>query len=69
MNLPAIIIPILTAPPWSAHPKTEMQAPIKTVFLRPNLSGNQAIESAPGIAPPVKEETIPPVCEEVGVPI
>ena len=32
---------------------------MKTVFLRPNLSGNHATERAPGIAPPVKEDTIP----------
>ena len=47
----------------------EMQEPMKTVLFRPNLSGSQATESAPGMAPPVKAETTPPVWEEVGVPM
>jgi hypothetical protein len=61
MNRPAIIIGIFLAPPWSAQPKIEMQEPMKTVLFRPNLSGSHATESAPGMAPPVKAETIPPV--------
>jgi len=69
MNLPAIIIGIFAAPACNAQPIVEMTAPIKTAILRPYLSGSQATERAPRIAPPVNDETIPPVSEAVGVPI
>jgi hypothetical protein len=58
--IPAIALP---------HPRTEMQAPMKTVILRPRRSGSQAMDRAPRMAPPVKEDTIPPVCDAVGVPM
>lgn len=69
MNLPAIIIGMFTAAAWRTQPKTEMTAPMKTVFLRPKRSGSHATESAPGMAPPVKDETIPPVSDALGIPM
>lgn len=69
MNLPAIIIGILTAPACKAQPRVEIMAPMKTVILRPYLSGSHATESAPGMAPPVKADTMPPVSEAVGIPM
>jgi hypothetical protein len=69
MARPTIIMPILMALAWRAHPSTEMQAPMKTVNFRPRRSGSQAIDIAPSMAPPVKEDTIPPVWEAVDVPM
>jgi hypothetical protein len=38
----------------------EMIDPMKTVFFLPNLSANTETDSEPMIAPPVKEDTMPP---------
>lgn len=68
MKRPAISIAMVTAPACSAHPKDEMTPPMKTVFLRPKLSASHDTASAPMIAPPVKDETMPPVSEAFGLP-
>lgn len=68
MKRPAINIAMVTAPACSAHPKAEMTPPMKTVFLRPKLSASHDTANAPMIAPPVKDETMPPVSEAFGLP-
>lgn len=68
MKRPAISILIVVAPACNAQPKLEMQPPMKTVFLRPKMSASHDTAKAPIIAPPVKEETIPPVSAASGVP-
>lgn len=68
MKRPAISIAIVAAPAWSAQPKAEMTPPMKTVFLRPKLSASHDTASAPMIAPPVKDDTMPPVSEAFGLP-
>lgn len=68
MKRPAISIAMVVAPACSAQPKDEMTPPIKTDFLRPKLSASHDTDNAPMIAPPVKDETIPPVSAAFGLP-
>lgn len=68
MKRPAINMAIVAEPACKAQPRAEMQPPKKTAFFRPNISASHDIASAPTIAPPVKEDTIPPFWEEFGVP-
>lgn len=59
---------MVAAPACSAQPKDEITPPMKTDFLRPKLSASHDTDSAPMIAPPVKDETMPPVSEALGLP-
>lgn len=59
---------MVVEPACKAQPKTEIQPPTKTVFFRPSISAIHDIASAPMMAPPVKEDTMPPFWEGFGVP-
>jgi hypothetical protein len=65
---PAISMAMVADPACKAHPKAEIQPPMKTVFLRPSISASHDTANAPMMAPPVKEDTIPPFWEGFGVP-
>jgi hypothetical protein len=64
---PAIIMGILAAPPCRAQPRHEMMVPTKTAFFLPSLSARYEMEGEPRMVPPVKEETMSPVSDVVGL--
>lgn len=64
---PTMSITILTAPACNAHPKQEIQAPVKTDHLRPSRSPVKMLMIVPRMAPPWKAETIPPVTVSLGL--
>jgi hypothetical protein len=66
MTRPAMSIAMELAPACSAQPKMEMIEPMKTVFFLPSMSATMETESEPMMAPPVKEDTIPPAWSSEG---
>ena len=66
MRRPVMSMGIVAAPACRAHPKVEIHPPRKTVFLRPRRSASHDIDKAPITAPPLNEDTMPPVVDGPG---
>lgn len=67
MNRPMMSMVMLIAPPCSAQPTMEMQAPTKTDIFRPSRSPVKMLMMVPRMAPPWKADTTPPVTVSFGL--
>lgn len=67
MNRPIMSMGMLTAPACKEPPMTDTTEPMNTVQRRPKACAKNMLKMVPRIAPPWKDETMPPTTVSEGL--